>query len=194
MSINNNASDDIKQILITQDEISQKVHELGTRITSDYINKNLLMIRVLKGSVIFMADLMRAVNIPLRIDFLSVASYGNKSVSGEIKFLKDLDNPVDGYDILIVEDILDSGLTLSYIMGILKVRNAQSIEICTLLDKPERHKTELYVKYKGFVIPDEFVVGYGLDYAEKYRNLPYIGVLKSEIYKQEWSLECEEWS
>lgn len=174
---------DILKVLVSQEEIKEKISSLGEQITNDYKNKKLLLVSILKGSVLFMADLMRAIKIPARIDFMAVSSYGSGvKTSGVVKIVKDLDIDLKGYDILIVEDILDSGMTLSYLIELLKSRNPSSVEICTLLDKPERHKVEIPVKYKGFVVPDEFVVGYGLDYDEKYRNLPYVGVLKPEVY------------
>ncbi len=175
--------EDIAKVLVTEEEISSKVKEIGRKISEDYKDKNLLLVSILKGSVAFMADLMRAITIPCQIDFMSVSSYGSgvKS-SGVVKIIKDIDVEIEGFDIVIVEDILDSGLTLSYLMDILKTRKAKSIRICTLLSKPERRKVDVEVSYEGFVIPDEFVVGYGLDYDEKYRNLPFIGVLKPEIY------------
>ena len=176
-------TDDIEKILLSSEDIQDKIKELGRRISEDYKDKNLLMVSILKGSVVFMADLMREITIPVRIDFMSVSSYGaGVKTSGVVKIVKDLDIPLEGYDLLIVEDILDSGLTLHYIMNILKSRNPNSISICTLLDKPERRKVDVKTDYFGFNIPDEFVVGYGLDYAEKYRNLKYIGVLKPSIY------------
>ena len=175
--------EDIAKVLVTEEEISSKVKEIGRKISEDYKDKNLLLVSILKGSVAFMADLMRAITIPCQIDFMSVSSYGSgvKS-SGVVKIIKDIDVEIEGFDIVIVEDILDSGLTLSYLMDILKTRKAKSIRICTLLSKPERRKVDVEVSYEGFVIPDEFVVGYGLDYDENYRNLPFIGVLKPEIY------------
>ncbi|SDN48147.1 hypoxanthine phosphoribosyltransferase [Acetanaerobacterium elongatum] len=174
---------DILKVLISEQELKAKVEELGKRISEDYRDKNLLMISILKGSVVFMADLMRAINIHARIDFMSVSSYGaGTKTSGIVKIIKDLDLPLAGYDLLIVEDILDSGLTLSYISELLQSRNPKSIRICTLLDKPERRKAQVHADYFGFRVPDEFVVGYGLDYDEKYRNLPYVGVLKPEVY------------
>lgn len=174
---------DIEKVLISEEQIRAKVAEIGRKITDDYEGKSLLMVSILKGSVIFMADLLREVKIPARIDFMSVSSYGaGVKTSGVVKIIKDLDIPLEGYDVLIVEDILDSGLTLHYIIDILKSRNPKSIKICTLLDKPESRKADVKTDYYGFYIPNEFVVGYGLDYAEKYRNLPFIGVLKPEIY------------
>lgn len=176
---------DILSVLLSEEELQKKVNELGAQISADYAGKRLLMVSVLKGSVIFMADLMRAVTIPAEIDFMSVSSYGSSSkTSGVVKIVKDLDINLEGYDLLIVEDILDSGLTLSYIKKILLERKPNSIRICTLLDKPERRRADIRADYFGFEVPDEFVVGYGLDYAEKYRNLPYIGVLKPEVYAE----------
>lgn len=178
-------TDDIKEVLITEEQIRQKVAELGGRISSDYAGKNLLLVSILKGSVLFMADLMRQITIPLRIDFMSVSSYGSGvKTSGVVKIIKDLDIPLEGFDVLIVEDILDSGLTLSYLTEILQSRGPRSIKICTLLDKPDRRKAQVSPDYVGFVIPDEFVVGFGLDYAEKYRNLPFVGILKPQVYAQ----------
>lgn len=171
------------KIMLTEDQLREKVCTLGAQISEDYKDKNLLLVSVLKGSILFMADLMRAISIPASVDFMSVSSYGaGTKTSGVVKIIKDLDIPLEGYDLLIVEDILDSGKTLEYIIEMLEARNPRSIKICTLLDKPDRRQVEISPDYSGFVIPDEFVVGYGLDYAEKYRNLPYIGVLKPEVY------------
>lgn len=174
---------DIREILFTEEEIRQIVQDMGAKISRDYEGKNLLMVSVLKGSVVFMADLMRAVTVPCRIDFMSVSSYGSGvRTSGVVKIIKDLDIPLSGYDVLIVEDILDSGMTLSYLLEILKSRGPRSIRLCTLFDKPDRRKADVTADYTGAVVPDEFVVGYGLDYDEKYRNLPYLGILKPEVY------------
>lgn len=174
---------DIERILVTEEELAAKVAEIGAKITEDYAGKDLLLVSVLKGSVVFMADLMRAVNLPIEIDFMAVSSYGSGvKTSGVVKILKDLDVDVAGRHILLVEDILDSGMTLQYIMEMLSQRGAADIKICTLLDKPERRKVNIQADYFGFVIPDKFVVGYGLDYGETYRNIPYVGVLKPEIY------------
>lgn len=174
---------DIEQILFSQEQIQQIVQDMGAQISRDYEGKNLLMVSVLKGAVVFMADLMRAITVPCRIDFMSVSSYGSGvKTSGVVKIIKDLDIPLDGYDLLIVEDILDSGMTLSYLLEILKSRGPHSIRLCTLFDKPDRRKADIKADYTGAVVPDEFVVGYGLDYDEKYRNLPYLGVLKPEVY------------
>ena len=174
---------DIREVLLTKEEIEEVVKELGKKITEDYKDKNLLLVSILKGSIVFMADLMRSITIPCRIDFMSVSSYGSGTqTSGVVKIQKDLDINLEGYDLLIVEDILDSGKTLSYVRKILEARNPASIRICTLFDKPERREADVYAHYSGAEVPDEFIVGYGLDYDEKYRNLPYIGVLKPEVY------------
>jgi len=176
---------DIARVLFTADQIAETVAELGRRISRDYEGKNLLMISVLKGSLVFMADLMRAVTVPCSIDFLSVSSYGSgTSTTGQVRILKDLDSPVEGLDILVVEDILDSGVTLSYLLELLSARKPRSIKLCTLLDKPDRRKVHIQPDYVGLTVPDEFIVGYGLDYAEKYRNLPYIGVLHPSVYQK----------
>jgi hypoxanthine phosphoribosyltransferase len=174
--------EDIKEILISEQKLAAKVKEMGARISRDYDGMNPILISILKGSIVFMSDLMRAVTIPCEIDFMAVSSYnkGTKN-SGVVRILKDLERDIAGRHILIVEDILDSGLTLSYLLEMLNSRDAASIKICTLLDKPARHRIEIRPEYLGFTIPDEFVVGYGLDYAEKYRNLPFIGVLRDEI-------------
>ena len=157
---------------------------LGAQISRDYAGKNLVLVSILKGSVVFMADLMRAVSIPCNIDFMVVSSYGgsNTTTSGLVKIIKDLDGDLSGKDVLIVEDILDTGVTLSNLVPMLKMRNPNSVKICTILDKPSRRKADIQPNYEGFQVPDEFVVGYGLDYDEKYRNLPYVGVLKPEVY------------
>lgn len=176
-------NEDIEKIYFSAEEISEIVKGLGAKISEDYKDKNLLLVSILKGSVIFMADLMRAITIPCRIDFMSVTSYGSGTkTSGVVKIIKDLDINLEGYDLLIVEDILDSGKTLHYVMDILKTRHPASIKICTLFDKPDRREAKVTADYSGSVVPDEFIVGYGLDYDERYRNLPYIGVLKPEIY------------
>ncbi|MCL2002529.1 MAG: hypoxanthine phosphoribosyltransferase [Oscillospiraceae bacterium] len=176
---------DLERILLTENDIAARVREMGAEISRDYEGKELLLVSVLKGSVIFMADLMRSVSIPAAIDFLAVSSYGmGEKTSGVVKINMDLGQSVEGKHLLIVEDILDSGMTLSYIRDLLGGRSPASIQICTLLDKPERRAKGVAVdcRYTGFVIPDAFVVGYGLDFAEKYRNLPYIGVLSPRMY------------
>lgn len=175
---------DIKEVLFSEEKIMETVKEMAKNISRDYEGKNLLVVGVLKGSVIFAADLIKNITIPCEIDFMAVSSYGNSSeTSGVVRILKDLDHSIEGKDLLIVEDIVDSGITLSYLLQYLKTRKANSVEIVTLLTKPARRKVELEVKYAGLEVPDEFLVGYGLDFAEKYRNLPYIGILKEEIYK-----------
>ncbi|MBS6865838.1 MAG: hypoxanthine phosphoribosyltransferase [Oscillospiraceae bacterium] len=174
---------DVLRVLLSEEEIRAKCKEMGARISQEYKGKNLMLVTVLKGAVVFLADLMRAIEVPAEIDFMVVSSYGSgvKS-SGVVKIVKDLDVPLAGKDLLIVEDILDSGLTLSYIKELLASRGPASIKIATLLDKPSRRKVDLVADYIGFSVPDEFVIGYGLDYDEKYRNLPYIGILKPEVY------------
>ena len=175
---------DIDHILYDEAVISAKIKELGTRISEDYAGKSPFLIGVLKGCFVFMADLAREITLPCDIDFMAVSSYGSgTSTTGAVKITKDLNRDIEGRDVLIIEDILDSGVTLSYLKAYLSNRNPASIKICTLMDKPARRKADITADYTGFVCPDEFVVGYGLDYDEKYRNLPYIGVLKPEIYE-----------
>lgn len=176
---------DIEKILLSEDELKSIVDRLGAQISEDYKDKKLVLVSVLKGSVVFMADLMRAIKIPCMIDFMSVSSYGSGTKSsGIVKIIKDLDTEVvRDADLLIVEDILDSGRTLKYLMEILSARKPASIKICTLLDKPERRAVDLKADYSGAQIPDAFVVGYGLDYDEKYRNLPFVGIVKPEVYE-----------
>ncbi len=175
---------DIREVYYSEEQLAAIVKKLGAQISEDYKDKNLLLVSILKGSVVFMADLMREITVPCSIDFMCVSAYGNNTEikSGNVKIIKDLDIDLSGKDVLLVEDILDSGRTLSYVLALLKTRNPASIRICTLLDKPERRVVDLTADYSGARVPDEFVVGYGLDYAEKYRNLPFIGVLKEEIY------------
>lgn len=175
--------DDIREVLYSEETLTKIVEDMGTKISEDYKDKNLLMVSVLKGSVVFMADLMRAITIPCRIDFMAVSSYGSGAkTSGVVKIIKDLDIPLAGYDVLVVEDILDSGMTLSYILELLQSRSPKSIKLCTLFDKPDRRTANINANYVGAIVPDEFVVGYGLDYDEKYRNLPFVGILKPCIY------------
>lgn len=174
---------DISEVLIGEDELKDKVKELGRIITRDYAGKEPVLIGVLKGAIMFISDLIRYIDLPITIDFMAISSYGASTrSSGVVKIIKDLDHSIQDKDVIIIEDIIDSGLTLSYLRKNLMERGPRSIKICTLLDKPERRMTDVKVDYVGFTIPDKFVVGYGLDYAEKYRNLPYIGVLKPEIY------------
>ncbi|MCJ7843022.1 hypoxanthine phosphoribosyltransferase [Lederbergia sp. NSJ-179] len=176
---------DIKEILITEEEINRKISELATQLTDEYKDRFPLAIGVLKGAVPFMTDLLKRIDTYLEVDFMDISSYGSGTVSsGEVKILKDLNTPVEGRDILIIEDIIDSGLTLSYLVDLFRYRKAKSIKIVTLLDKPSRRKGKIKADYACFTVPDAFVVGYGLDYAEKYRNLPYIGVLKPEVYEK----------
>ena len=175
--------DDIAKVLFTEEQIAEIVQNMGKQISEDYKGKNLFMVSVLKGSLPFMADLMRAITIPCTIDFLSVSSYGSgTATSGEVRILKDLGTTLEGKDLLVVEDILDSGVTLSYLLKTLSARNPASIRLCTFLDKPERRRVDIRADYVGASVPDEFIVGYGLDYDESYRNLPYVGILKPEVY------------
>lgn len=175
---------DIKEIIIQEEEVLAKIKELSKKISDDYKDKNLLIVGILKGSVIFASDLIKNIEIPCEIDFMAVSSYGNASeTSGVVRILKDLDHSIEGKDIIIVEDIIDSGVTLDYLTKYLKGRNGNSVKIAALLSKPSRRKVDIDVEYLGFEVPDEFIVGYGLDFAEKYRNLPYVAVLKEEVYK-----------
>ncbi|HDL0837358.1 TPA: hypoxanthine phosphoribosyltransferase [Enterococcus faecium] len=175
---------DIERILISQEEIQVRCKELGKELTEIYQNTNPLVVGVLKGAVPFMADIVRSIDTYLELDFMDVSSYGNATVSsGEVKIVKDLDTNVEGRDLLIVEDIIDSGRTLAYLVDLFKYRKAKSVKIVTLLDKPEGRIVNIEADYVGFNVPNEFVVGYGLDYAEAYRNLPYIGVLKPSVYQ-----------
>lgn len=174
---------DIEKVLVSEEEIQEKIKELGARLTEEYKNRFPLAIGVLKGAMPFMADLLKRMDCYLEMDFMDVSSYGNAMVSsGEVKIIKDFDTSVEGRDLLIIEDIIDSGLTLSYLVDLFHYRKAKSVKIVTLLDKPAGRKSKIQADYVGFIVPDEFVVGYGLDYMEKYRNLPYIGVLKPEVY------------
>jgi hypoxanthine phosphoribosyltransferase len=176
---------DVAEILLTPEAISGKVAELGASISADYADRTVTLVSVLKGSLPFMADLMRAISIPVRIDLMEVSSYGGTATetSGLVRILKDLSASIDGVEVLIVEDIIDTGLTLNYLIRYLKGKNPATLRICTLLDKPARRLVEIPIDYRGFTIPDRFVVGYGLDYGEHYRNLPFIGVLKPEVYE-----------
>src|SRR5689334_15053144 len=173
---------DVAEILIDEDRLNSRVHELGEEISADYAGRDLLLIGVLKGAVFFMADLMRTLTIPCEIDFMAISSYGAQTdSSGVVRILKDLDINIEGRDVLVVEDIIDSGLTLSYLMRNLESREPASLEVCALLTKPERREIDVPVRYIGFEIPNRFVIGYGLDFAERYRNLPYVGVLDTEL-------------
>ena len=174
---------DFMDVLIPHAQIRARVAELGAQISADYSGKDLTVIGILKGSVLFMADLIRAISMPLAIDFMAVTSYGASTTSsGNVRILKDLDSSITGRHLLIVEDIIDSGLTMQYLLNNLASRGAASLRVCTLLDKPERRLTDVRADYTGFAVPNEFVVGYGLDYNQMYRNLPDIGVLHPEIY------------
>lgn len=173
----------VQSILYSEEQLRQRVKELGAQITADYAGKEPVLASVLRGSYIFMADLTRAIDLPVTVDFMAVSSYGaGTKSSGQVEIKKDLSDSIEGRDLIIVEDILDSGNTLYYLMEILRARKPASIRICTLMDKPERRTKPIVADYVGFAIPDAFVVGYGLDYAEKYRNLPYVGILKPSVY------------
>lgn len=175
---------DVKHVLISEEKLRERVAELGKRITEDYKGKDLILVGVLKGANVFMSDLMRKVDMPIEIDFISVSSYGRSTVSsGVVRILKDLDTEIEDKHVVIVEDIIDSGLTLNYLIGNFQSRKPASVSICTLLDKPDRRQVEIDIDYMGFTIPDEFIVGYGIDYAEGYRNLPYIASLKEDVYQ-----------
>jgi len=174
---------DIREILFSEEEIQKRTAELGYSISQDYYKKDLLLINVLKGGVIFLADLIRHITIPVDIDFMAISSYGPSTETfGIVKLVKDLEESVSARDVLVVEDVIDTGLTLSYLLRNLESRNPKSLSVCTLLDKSVRRIPDIPIHYKGFDVPDVFVVGYGLDYEQKYRNLPFIGILKKEIY------------
>ncbi|HUS70628.1 MAG TPA: hypoxanthine phosphoribosyltransferase [Anaerolineae bacterium] len=175
--------DDVGEVLISHQQIREKTEELGRQITEDYDGKDPLLICILKGGLMFLADLMRAIDLPLEIDFIAVSSYGDSTESsGVVRILMDLERNIQGRHVLIVEDIIDTGRTLSYIIENLRTRGPASIKVCTLLDKPARRELEIPIDYVGFTIPDRFVIGYGLDYGEIYRNLPFVGILKPELY------------
>ena len=176
---------DVESIMFTKEQLAARIGELAAQLDKEYAGKTPLMVGILKGSVMFYADLLRAMTIPVEMDFIAISSYGSGAKSsGEVKLIKDLDRKIEGKDVIIVEDILDSGITLSYLTKYLQNRKPSSICIATLLDKPARRRADVQAKYVGFTVPDAFVVGYGLDYAEKYRNLPFIGVLKPEVYEK----------
>ncbi len=175
--------DVIERVLISKEELDRQVEQLGSRISKDYEGKELVIIGVLKGGFIFLADLARKITIPVDLDFISVSSYGDSSKSsGVVKIIKDVDINISGKHVLIVEDIIDTGLTLNHLVELLKTRGPLSVKICAALDKPSRRKAEVHVEYKGIEIPDEFVIGYGLDYVGKYRNLPEVCILKKDVY------------
>ncbi len=174
---------DLKTILFSEQQIAKRVVELGQQLATDYVGKDPLFICVLKGAVMFMTDLVRSVDIPMQMDFMAVSSYGDSSKSsGVVRILKDLERPIEGRHVILVEDIVDSGLTLKYLRDTIMHRQAASVTIVSLFDKPEGRKVDIQPNYFGFIVPNEFIVGYGLDYAEHYRNLPYVGVLKEEVY------------
>ena len=174
---------DIEKILYTEEELARRVKELGAQIAADYAGRQPMLISVLRGSYIFMADLTRAIGLDVTVDFMAVSSYGAGTVSsGQVEIKKDLSDSIEGRDLIIVEDILDSGNTLYYLMDVLRARRPASIRVCALMDKPERRTKPITADYAGFTIPDAFIVGYGLDYAERYRNLPYVGVLRPSVY------------
>lgn len=179
-------NDEVEEILITETQIKEKIVELGKKITEDYQGKDLVFVGVLRGAVIFMADLARAISVPMIFDFIAISSYGAATESsGVVRILKDLDETIEGKDVLIVEDIVDTGLTLDYLIRILKSRKPASLKVCTFLNKSVRRKVRVKVDYTGFNIPNKFVVGYGLDYAGKFRNVPFVFTLNPEIYKGE---------
>lgn len=178
--------EDLQEVLFSEEVLTKKIKELAQQISEDYKGKNLLVVGILKGSVLFAAELIKNISIPCEIDFMAVSSYGNSTeTSGVVRILKDLDQDIEGKHILIVEDIVDTGVTLSYLLKYLKARKASGIDIVALLNKQARRRVEIDVKYVGFEVPDAFIVGYGIDYAEKYRNLPCIGILKPEIYEKQ---------
>jgi hypoxanthine phosphoribosyltransferase len=175
--------DDVEEILLSGEEIANRVSELGAQLASDYAGRDPVLVSVLKGSIIFLADLIRSMEMPVSLDLMEVSSYGaSTETSGQVRILKDLSKSIEGRDVIVVEDIIDTGLTLNYLLKYLRDRNPSSIRICCLLDKPARRLAEIPIDYIGFSIPDRFVIGYGLDYDERYRNLPYIGVLKPSVY------------
>ena len=179
-----NLNNDISEVLVSEQDLKEINVRLGAQITQDFKDKNLLVVGILKGSIYFMTDLTRYIDLPLKIDFLAVSSYGGSTrSSGSVKIIKDIDIDLEGYDVLLIEDILDSGLTLQFLIGYLSERNPASIEVVTLLRKRTRAQVDIQCAHVGFECPDEFIVGYGLDYAERYRNLPYIGILKPEVYE-----------
>jgi hypoxanthine phosphoribosyltransferase len=176
--------DDVEEILLDSGTVANRVAELGAQLAGDYAGRDPVLVSVLKGSLVFLADLMRAMDLPSSIDLMEVSSYGaSTETSGQVRILKDLSKPIDGRDVIVVEDIIDTGLTLNYLLRYLADRSPASITVCCLLDKPARRLADIHIDYRGFTIPDRFVIGYGLDYDEHYRNLPYIGVLKPSIYR-----------
>jgi hypoxanthine phosphoribosyltransferase len=183
MTTNPSMHDDVEEILLTEEQIQTRVAELGAQLAADYADRYPVLVSVLKGSIVFLADLVRSMPVPVSIDLMELSSYGaSTQSSGQVRILKDLSGPIKGRDVLVVEDIIDTGLTLNYLLKYLHDRGPRSVRICCLLDKPARRLTEIDITYRGFSIPDRFVIGYGLDYDERYRNLPYIGVLRPSVY------------
>ena len=175
--------EDVEEILLTGDEIAARVADLGAQLAADYAGRTPVLVSVLKGSIVFLADLIRAMDVPLNVDLMEVSSYGSATESsGQVRILKDLSSSIEGRDVVVVEDIIDTGLTLNYLLRYLAERHPASVRVCCLLDKPARRLAEIEIDYRGFTIPDRFVIGYGLDYDERYRNLPYVGVLRASIY------------
>jgi hypoxanthine phosphoribosyltransferase len=175
--------EDVEEILLTGDEIAARVSDLGKQLAADYAGRTPVLVSVLKGSIVFLADLIRAMDVPLNVDLMEVSSYGSATESsGQVRILKDLSSSIEGRDVIVVEDIIDTGLTLNYLLRYLSERHPASVRVCCLLDKPARRLAEIEIDYRGFTIPDRFVIGYGLDYDERYRNLPYVGVLRPSIY------------
>ena len=180
--MNSASQDDVERILFDSEEVASRVSDLGKEISRDYIGRDLLLVGVLKGAIFFVADLMRELDIPCSVDFMAISSYGSSAnSSGVVRILKDLSEKVEGRDVLVIEDIIDSGLTLSYLLRTLRARQPKSLEVCALLNKPARRKIEIDCRYVGFEIPAEYVIGYGLDFGEQYRHLPYVGVLRKEV-------------
>ncbi len=175
--------EDVEEVLLSGDQIAARVAELGTQLAADYAGRTPVLVSVLKGSIVFLADLIRAMDVPLNVDLMEVSSYGSATESsGQVRILKDLSSSIEGRDVVVVEDIIDTGLTLNYLLRYLAERHPASVRVCCLLDKPARRLAEIEIDYRGFSIPDRFVIGYGLDYDERYRNLPYVGVLRPSIY------------
>lgn len=176
--------EDIESILIDEDKLAKRIKEIGQEISEDFAGEEIMLVGILKGASVFMSDLIRQISLPVYIDYMVVSSYGNSAeTSGVVRIIKDLEDNIDGKNIIIVEDIIDTGLTLSYLKQNLLSRNPKTLKICTLLDKPARREKEIDIDYRGFEVPDEFIIGYGIDYAEKYRNLPFVGLLKREVYE-----------
>ena len=177
--------DDVEKVLFTKERLAAKAAELGAQISQDYADKEIFAVGILKGAVVFFSDLVRAIDLPVQLDFMIASSYGDGTASsGTVKILKDLDYDIEGKNVIIIEDIIDSGTTMNYLLKYFEGRKPASVKLCALMSKPSRRKVDVKIDYCGYEVPDEFLVGYGLDYAEKYRNLPYIGVLKKEIYAE----------